>query len=264
MLTAIIGNSLVLVAILRTPSLRSPSTVFLCSLVVSDLLIGLIVQPVFIVRVLKFSPSLVDSNRIGSGLACGISLFTMATISVDRFLALHCHMRYPVLVTTKRATYISATIWFVCVNVFISIYFWRRTVYFPTITVAICLLTSSFCYLRIYRIVRRHQLQIQAQQQAVEHLNAQHNLNLLRSKKSAINTLIFYISMILCYTPLFIHFLVRVLSDNDWKTLWGFASTLVYLNSSINPFLYCWRLIELRVAVVKTLRKMLCKKTQET
>ena len=144
------------------------------------------------------------------------------------------------------------------------IYFWRGTIYFQTITVGICLLTSSFCYLRIYRMVRRHQLQIQAQQQAVERLSAQHNLNLLRSKKSALNTLIYDISMILCYTPLFIHFLVRVLSDNDWKTLWSFASALVFLNSSINPFLYWWRLIELRVAVVKTLRKMLCKQTQET
>ena len=265
MLTGIIGNSLVLVAILRTPSLRSPSTVFLCSLAVSDLLVGLIVQPVFIVRVLKFSPSLVDANKILPGLARGVSLCTMATISVDRFLALHCHMRYPDLVTTKRATYISATLWFVCV-VFICIYFWRGTIYFPTISVgiAICLLTSSLCYLRIYRIVRLHQLQIQAQQQAVERFNAQHNLNLLRSKKSAINTFIYHICMILCYTPLFIYFLVPILSDEDWKTLWGFASTLLFLNSSINPFLYCWRLIALRVAVVKTLRKMLCKQTQET
>ena len=139
MLIAIIGNSLVLVAILRTPSLRSPSTVFLCSLAVSDLLVGLIVQPVFIVRVLKFSPSLVNANKILPALACGVSLCTMATISVDGFLALHCHMRYPDLVTTKRATYISATIWFVCLNVFISILFWRGTIHFPTITVAICL-----------------------------------------------------------------------------------------------------------------------------
>ena len=48
MLLSIIGNALVLVAILRTPSLRSPSVIFLCNLAVSDLLVGLVVQPVYV------------------------------------------------------------------------------------------------------------------------------------------------------------------------------------------------------------------------
>ena len=264
-LIAITGNSLVLVAILRTPSLRSPSTVFLCSLAVSDLLVGLLVQPVSIAFRFKPSSSLLYTNTILSALVCAVSLCTMTTISVDRFLSLHYHMRYPDFMSTKRAMSISATLWFIC-SVFICIYFWKKTIYFPIMTVGIglCLLTSSFYYFRIYRIVGRHQLQIQAQQQAVESLNTEHNLNMVRSKKSAKNTFIYYICMILCYTPLFIYLLVLVLSDKDWKILWGFASTLVFLNSSINPFLYCWRLGELRVAVVKTLRKILCNQTQET
>ena len=104
MLIAITGNSLVLVAILRTPSLRSPSTVFLCSLAVSDLLVGLVVQPLFIVRVLKSSWSPVEkSYKIVCVLVCGVSLMVMATISVDRFLALRYHMRYPDIMTAKRA-----------------------------------------------------------------------------------------------------------------------------------------------------------------
>ncbi|KAL9958759.1 hypothetical protein ACROYT_G035817, partial [Oculina patagonica] len=48
MLTSIIGNTLVLAAILRTPSLRSPSIMFLSSLAVSDLLVGFFVQPLYI------------------------------------------------------------------------------------------------------------------------------------------------------------------------------------------------------------------------
>ena len=47
MLISIIGNTLVLAAILRTPWLRSPSTTLLCSLAVSDLLVGLVVQPTY-------------------------------------------------------------------------------------------------------------------------------------------------------------------------------------------------------------------------
>ena len=44
----IAGNSLVLAAIFKTPSLRSPSTAFLSTLDFSDLAVGLIVQPLYI------------------------------------------------------------------------------------------------------------------------------------------------------------------------------------------------------------------------
>jgi len=48
MLISIIGNALVLAAILRTPSIRSASMIMLCSLAVSDLLVGFVAQPLYI------------------------------------------------------------------------------------------------------------------------------------------------------------------------------------------------------------------------
>ena len=44
MLTSIIGNSLVLAAVWKTPASRSTSMIMLCSLAVSDLLVGFVVQ----------------------------------------------------------------------------------------------------------------------------------------------------------------------------------------------------------------------------
>ena len=99
MLMSIIGNSLVMAAILRSPSLRSPSFIYLCSLAVSDLLVGSIVQPLFIANeILRPRVSwLVDLGHVTGFFACGTSLCIMAAISVDRFMALHYHMRYPAL-----------------------------------------------------------------------------------------------------------------------------------------------------------------------
>ena len=110
MLISIIGNALVLVTILRTSSLRSPSTAFLCSLAVSDLLVRLVVQPVYIAYNLKPGPDLYSVTSTLFVMACGVSLCTMTVISVDRFLALRYHTRYPNLMTEKRALYASATI----------------------------------------------------------------------------------------------------------------------------------------------------------
>ena len=264
MFTSIIGNTLLLAAMLRTPSLRSPSIMFLCSLALSDLLVGLVVQPVYIANELTKIDLLYKIKNATTFAACGVSLLTMAAISVDRFLALHYHMRYPNLMTTRRAIYTSATLWLISFLFSFAI-FGYKYIYFlgMAVGIAICLLISTVYYFRIYRIVRQHQLQIHAQQQAVESFNTENNQNVLRSKKSAINTFIYYIAMIVCYTLLFISISILVISRDHWTIEWRLADTVSFMNSSINPFLYCWRQRELRSAVVKTARQISCKQTED-
>ena len=263
MLISIIGNSLVTAAILRTPSLRSPSTIFLCSLAFSDLLVGCVVQPVYITNELT-NDSLYKIRNISAFTLCGASLFAITVISVDRFLALHYHMRYPNLMTSHRAIYTSVTMWFVSFLLsFLT--FWKISAFYLAVvtSIVISIVISNFCYIKIYRIVRPHQLEIHSQLQAVQR-NTENNENMLRSKKTAMNTFIFYIVMILCYTPSFISMSIAAISINSWKNTWILAETISFMNSSINPFLYCWRLRELRTAVVKTGRQMLCKQTEES
>ncbi|XP_078364897.1 melanocyte-stimulating hormone receptor-like [Oculina patagonica] len=265
MLISIIGNTLVLAAILRTPTLRSPSIVLLCSLAVSDLIVGFVVQPLYIVSKLTENvPVYRTLSIMAASSGTGLSLLIMTAISVDRFLALHYHMRYPNLITPCRAIYTSAVLWFI--SFLLSLLsLWKMYAYYfsAAIIIVICLLVSTGCYLRIYGIVRLHQLQIHVQQQAVESFNIENNQNMQRSTKSAKNTFIYYIVMVLCYTPLFIAMSVLFISPNHWTNMWILTDTIAFMNSSINPFLYCWRLRELRTAVVKTARHMLCKQTEE-
>ena len=94
--------------------------------------------------------------------------------------------------------------------------------------------------IRIFQIVKRHQTQIQVQQQAVQ---SSDNLNIIRLKKSSMNTFVFFIVLLLCYFPLLVH-LIRyrnfIYNTFYWKPEWPFfLSTLVFMNSSINPVLYC-------------------------
>ncbi len=127
--------------------------------------------------------------------------------------------------------------------------------YYFTIAVSIVifLLISSVCYLKIFWIVRRHQLQIHAQQQSLESLNGENNQ---RMKKSAINTFIYFMAMILCHTPVFIAMSILVITPQHWTVAWIFTDTVAFMSSSINPFLYCRRRRELRRAVVKTVRQI--------
>ena len=174
-------------------------------------------------------------------------------------------MRYATSVTKSRVKYTLAIIWLITF-LFSGFAFWNTRVYsfLSGVVIIICLIISTFTYVKIYLIVRRHQLQFHAQQQAVQSSNAESISNMARLKRSALNTFVFYIALILCYFPMYILLTLHGISKNkDWPTEWKFATTVVFSNSSINPFLYCWRIRELRTAVVKTARQMLCKQTEE-
>ena len=266
MLISIFGNALVLAAIIKTPSIRSTSMHMLCSLAVSDLLVGLISQPLYIASELcNDSVSLFTATLTIGLYFCAVSLATVTAISVDRFMALHYHMRYATLVTHSRVRYTLVIIW---ISSFLvgSTYFFNINRIYPLlfgIISGILLLISTFSYFRIYLIVRRHHSQMHAQQQAVQTVTAENGAHMMRLIQSALNTFVFYIVLISCYFPMYIIWTVLGTTQKEWKAEWSFAATLVFLNSSINPFLYCWRLRELRVAVVKTARQMFSKQTDE-
>ena len=263
MLISILGNALVLAAIIRTPSIRSTHMIMLCSLAVSDLLVGFIAEPLFIARELTRREVLVKLVVVMGYSVSIISLCTMTAISLDRLLALHYHMKYTTLVTTLRIKYTIGVIWLT--NLLLtSFYFINVSTYhfmIATITV-ICILTSSFTYICIFRIVRRHQLQIHSQQQAVGTSNAGNSINMIRLQRSVINTFLFYIFLIICYFPMYVMLTIKLSNKAIWKKDWNFSVTLVFMNSSINPFLFCWRLRELRVIVKKTIRKIISKRTE--
>ena len=256
---SITGNLLVLSAIKRSPSLYSPSIIFICSLAVSDLLVGFIVQPLFIARELTQLHLLMLPLETTAYAACGFSLCIMTAICLDRYVALHYHLRYPTVMTTTRAIYLVACVSLIIFLVAIS-YFWNRTVYLYIMATGICtcLSTSVAFYIRIHQIVRRHQIQIHCLQQAVE-LGSAH-MAMTRLKRSAISTFLFFIVTVVCYFPKVISLAIYNLSLENWNSAWKFANTAIFLNSCINPILYCWRLSELRTAVFKTIRQLFCRK----
>lgn len=260
MLTSTAGNILVLTAIKKTPSIRSSSITMLCSLAVSDLLVGFIVQPFFLASLLTRVFLIERISKIMAFCLCGVSLCTMTAISIDRFLALQYPMRYQATITAhQRALNTLIVIIWLHNFVFSGFYVWNWPLYFIMIATGVCLfiLVSTFCYIRIYRIVHRHQIQIQAQQQAAQQNTTEgDNSNMVRMKRSALNTFIFYIAMVLCYFPIIISLCAASITSKDLPEVWHLADTVVFLNSSVNPLLYCWRLGEIRKAVLKIFRQM--------
>lgn len=158
-LVSIVSNALVLAAIIKTPSIHSKQMTMLCSLAVSDILVGLLAQPIYFALLHTKDYDLYHvSTTLGYSL-CGVSFLTITVITVDRFLALHFHMSYASLVTENRVKYTLIIIWLFSLLVtgfhFLSFRLQNSLVSIVTI---ICLIMCTVCYIRIYRIVRRHSL----------------------------------------------------------------------------------------------------------
>ena len=248
-LISITGNLLVLVAILKTPSIRTPSMIMISSLAVSDLLVGIIAQPLFLVNEFK---NLRERDLLLH------SLTSLAGFFVQY------HMRYSSIVTKPRVLYTVVLTWlfsFLC----LGLYFWDKPLYhlLAGIYTALCLIICTYLYIKIYGIVRHHQLQIHVQEQAVDNSDAGSHHLMLRLKKSALSTFLFYICMVICYFPNVILMALFGTLYAKWRPEWDLATTVVFMNSSINPILYCWRLRELRAAVTKIGNKMLHTQTDE-
>ena len=111
-ITAFVGNSLILIALHKDSSLHPSSKLLYRCLTTTDLLVGLVRQPLT-ASGLMFSahehwiPCRYASTAtfITSYVLCGVSLLTMTAIGVDRLLAILLQLKYKQIVTLKR-TYI--------------------------------------------------------------------------------------------------------------------------------------------------------------
>ena len=267
-ITAFLGNTLILVALHKETSLHPPSKLLYRNLAITDLCVGIIAEPLAV----TYFTSVVNERwdicyyadwaASFSGLTlCAVSLLTVTAISVDRLLALLLGLRYRQVVTLRR-TCITAIGFWILPMVASSTLFWNSPIrswcqYMGTV---LCLVTTIFAYTKIFFSLRHNQIHVQnhvAQGQPSQAIT----LNIARYRKAVYSTLWVQGTLVACYLPFGI---VVALTPQQGMTLSvylvrRFTVSLLYLNSSLNPFLYCWKIREVRQAVKKTLRQLFCR-----
>ena len=104
-ITATLGNVMILIALQKVSSIYPSTKRFFRCLTVTDLGVGLIVQP-FYATFLLSRITLVSKNVVNalSCILCAVSLLTSTAISVDRLLALVLGLRYRHVVTLIKAS----------------------------------------------------------------------------------------------------------------------------------------------------------------
>ena len=117
-ITAFLGSTPILVALHNESSLHAPSKLLFRNLATTDLCVGLIVEPLFVTYLIvtlkerwNISCYVFAVLNITAYILCGVSLFTLTAISVDRLLALLLGLRYRQVVTLKRIYRVVVVFW---------------------------------------------------------------------------------------------------------------------------------------------------------
>ena len=258
------ANLCILITIWRTSYLHTPSNVILFFLALSDLGVGLLAQPVAVVNTVAKIQGFINTACVsGEAVAalstylCGVSLLSVTEVSIDRYLALHLHLRYKQLVTNKRVTALLVLTWLLAALLLLTWLWYPLLILGLGIAVGcICILITSGCFFRIYLVLRYHFRQISIQiHPNNENQESNEALNLTHYRKSVLSMFMVYLVLLFCYLPyLCVACVVAVQGINTTnRLLFELMRTLVYANSTINPFIYCWRLQDMRTAVLQRL-----------
>ncbi|XP_078342449.1 adenosine receptor A3-like [Oculina patagonica] len=264
-ITAAVGNALINFALKNVSSIHPPTKLFFRCLAVTDLCVGLIIQPLYAayimspkikmnVNVLYYASQIYGAS---SYILCAVSGLTSTAISVDRLLALLLRLRYRHVVTLRRVRVVITCVWLIAASCGLF-RVWRRDMDIAAAFVGLilCLATSIFCYTKIHLKLRHQQAQVQNNVPHGQQNGEGNPLNIARYKKTVSSIMWVQLAFVACYVPWGI---VTVLHVNGIEhDVYWLTETLVLLNSSLNPILYCWKIREVKQAIKGTIRQLYC------
>ena len=126
----------------------------------------------------------------------------------------------------------------------------------------LCITVTSVGYFKIFRKIRRHQQQIQANE--LSHNFGQSLIDFAKYKKSVFSILYILVAFYIGYLPLSIS-LVLFLFPNitEFRNLFfNVSMAFLFLSSSLNPLLYLWRMRDIRNEVTKLVKRILMLSTR--
>ena len=275
---ATLGNALILLALRKVSAIHPPTKLLFRCLAVTDLCVGLISQPLYVYYILT---SYLEIGNLTIehvfvvvffyNVLLAVSPLTSAAISIDRLLALLLGLRYRHVVTLCRVRVVIACFWFIALsNASLT---WVYLILFSdkvrlamlgtfVILTLISIIISTFSFTKIFFTLRHRQAQVQDHVQPEQSSRVRSVLNIARYKKTVYSVAWIQFAMLACYGPFIVMAFLFDFGNIDYSTETRIANEffvcLIFLNSPLNPVLYCWRIKDVRQQVKNTIRKCLC------
>jgi hypothetical protein len=264
---SVVGNFVVLWTVYRTEALHNVSNFFIASLALADLLVGLVLNPILIVRAIVYGYQKY-TNIIPRGFDVAedflwiqgllISTFSFTAISIDRFIAITWAFYYKTVMTTRRCQIIIIFLWTCSLAVAFSRIFvsdenlprlWLATIILACL-LPLCI--TCYCYSKIF-ITARVQIRRIASSSSIQE-REQHS-DAIKNTKAAFTIAIVIGVFAVSYLPSVVMACINIIIKTECAHLrnatteWPWASLVAYLSSAINPWIYSIRSKEFRQAI---------------
>ena len=255
------GNILIIYVVLHNKRLRNPSNLLLVSLSTTDFLMGLIVQPLSIVRrCFEIHNIHICTVRLiisYFGYLCGgASVINIALISIDRCFAVLFPFRYEIFSENKKYCWVIVATWtaWALVNLLLMLSVLSKETFFFTLlimfVVSAVIIIISYCL--IYRVViklRRQTLSIERNAEENPRRKQRKHHQMAKTFAIAIGVLL------LCYIPTLIVSFIRTINGDTADMVYtgdAWGDMFAFINSSLNPIIYCYRMTDIREAMLNT------------
>ena len=258
----ILSNLLVMIAVKTKVRLQRMSNIALACLASTDLMVGLVGQPLLIAVTVNLLKTTAEACSLQTAVKFFAHFFMFASfihlflITMDWCIAITRPYVYIQSVTKARVLIGTALAW--TLTVIIHIVFFIDHGLFEVINsvlVSALIAIILLCNVIGYREARRHEKQIASQQ-----VDAATRGNFLSQKRAFKLTLTIIAFVIISFLPMVIFRIsIECLKDIvTLGTLWAIlaaASSLAVLNSFVNPLIYYLRLRQFRVALIELLMR---------
>jgi hypothetical protein len=287
-ITAVLFNSLVLYSIWKTPALHKPSYILIASLALTDFVTGAIVQPLYVIANVAalmdwtdvFCNVLMVATPIGYWMGA-VSLFTITVISVDRLLAIRLKSNYRSVVTLKRITAVMVFWWitgglFAMSTLLVSHLSLGQLIIVAAVYQSVLLIILTVCYSMAFYSLKKLSSSVSPPNSVPQPATTeQPSFNVSKYRRSFNTMLLGVFCLLVFYLP---YVCSGIVAGVTLKAGQGFgqdassvliykllssSELIVFINSSVNPLLYLWRIKDLRQAAVTTLRRMFRKQSPD-
>lgn len=273
------GNILACAVFLKTRQLRrSYMNIYLVSLAISDMCMGALVMPFYSVFCTGCKYSLTQHCwliRALKGVTFGANILNLLTISLDRHEAFFSPLRYASNTTKNRVAFILTAVWGVPVLLTGARNIWQHSeskkealyidrIYTNILTFIFVIIPFFLLLVINFKILYVIKKQVQRIQVAnstklrlrLSRRNSRTTVNNVKKLKGTLACVVVVLAYILCWLPRIFYnfcFLFRR-ADLVSPLLIQLSLFFLFLQSSLNPFIYSFYRVEFRQATVRLLR----------
>ena len=269
---SIVGNLVVLSVILSHKELRARPNLLICYLALTDLAVGIILQPLLCVHLLfdlsKDDCFMADAVYFLTSVVCGASCLTLVLISYDRYLHLVKLFKYRSLMPKRKLYILVVLCWIVPIVESCFLFDYATVNVFFVLVIMNTLLDFTImciCYTRIYKFIKK----MSRARSSLRGAESNEQSRLKANSKLAKCFFSLVASFVILWTPLkiaLIYITIVSISGRTFSAVSPYIDSFHFLailigicNSSLNPLIYFWKNKALKEKTKGVILKVLCR-----